>query len=268
MRKLSIITINFNNAAGLKRTIESVINQTSNEFEYILIDGGSTDGSLDVIKTYQNQLTYWVSEKDQGIYNAMNKGIQKAQGEYCQFLNSGDWLASPRVIDEVVAQLDGNSITYGNMIKVWADGKTLKNGAIEPYSLFTFYKGTLNHPSAYIKRALFNVYGLYDETLRIVADWKFYLIAIGLHNESVQYLDIDVAYFDMSGISTTQKELERTERRHVLEAVLPPSVLNDYDRYGHSIRQMSRIQRHPWANRLVWLIERLLFKVEKNRFVR
>ncbi|MDR2910496.1 MAG: glycosyltransferase [Bacteroidales bacterium] len=90
--KLSIITINLNNVAGLQKTIESVVKQTFTDYEYIVIDGGSTDGSADIIKQHANKITYWVSEPDKGIYNAMNKGIRVAKGEYCLFLNSGDWL--------------------------------------------------------------------------------------------------------------------------------------------------------------------------------
>ena len=90
--KLSIITVNLNNAAGLQKTIESVINQTFTDYEFIIIDGGSTDSSLEIIKQYANKITYWVSEPDNGIYNGMNKGIGQADGEYCFFLNSGDWM--------------------------------------------------------------------------------------------------------------------------------------------------------------------------------
>ena len=94
--KLSIITINYNNLEGLKRTVESVINQTSKEFEYIVIDGGSNDGSGAYIESKSEHIDYWVSEPDKGIYNAMNKGIAKASGEYLLFLNSGDHLFSNR----------------------------------------------------------------------------------------------------------------------------------------------------------------------------
>ena len=98
--KLSIITINFNDAKGLEKTIQSVINQTYKDFEYIVVDGASTDGSVDVIKKYSNKLTHWVSEPDTGIYNAMNKGTRMASGEYCLYLNSGDFLADNDVLEK------------------------------------------------------------------------------------------------------------------------------------------------------------------------
>ena len=99
MKQISIITINYNNASGLEKTIRSVVEQTYNEYEYIIIDGASSDKSKEVIQEYQRYIDFWCSEKDSGIYNAMNKGIQKASGEYLLFLNSGDVLNNSAVLD-------------------------------------------------------------------------------------------------------------------------------------------------------------------------
>ena len=112
--KLSVITINFNNRDGLRKTIESVVNQTFKDFEYIIIDGGSTDGSVDVIKEYADRIDYWVSEPDKGIYNAMNKGIDVAKGEYCIFMNSGDCFYVNDVYENVFRELDGVDIIIGD----------------------------------------------------------------------------------------------------------------------------------------------------------
>ena len=128
MPKLSIITINLNNAEGLRKTIPSVISQTYCDFEYIVIDGGSTDGSVDVIKKYADKLSYWVSEPDAGIYNAMNKGIRKAGGEYCQFLNSGDWLVAPDVTERMAKDMPDCAICYGNMITIQNGEKMVQKG--------------------------------------------------------------------------------------------------------------------------------------------
>ena len=99
--KYSIITINYNHIEGLKRTIDSVISQTSSNYEYIIIDGGSTDGSVNIIKEYKEHLVYWISEKDNGVYHAMNKGVAQAQGDYCIFMNSGDCFYSPDVLSSL-----------------------------------------------------------------------------------------------------------------------------------------------------------------------
>ncbi|MGV3631154.1 MAG: glycosyltransferase family 2 protein [Bacteroidota bacterium] len=263
MLKLSIITINYNNAAGLEKTIRSVMAQTSGDFEYVVIDGASTDGSVEVIEKYKDKITYWISEHDEGIYNAMNKGILAAKGEYCQFLNSGDYLSDEWVTERMISHLDGEAILYGNMIKLWPNGKRYKNTSIKTDSMYNYYVGSLNHSPAYIRRSLFEKYGLYDEQLKIVSDWKFYLDAIALGNEAVKYVNIDVTCFDMTGISNTQTQLDKEERRKILEARLPGTVLNDYDDHWRDIDMMKRIKRSRFAYKMVWFLERLLYKWER-----
>jgi glycosyltransferase involved in cell wall biosynthesis len=261
--KLSIITINLNNASGLRKTIESVISQNSRDFEYVIVDGGSIDGSLEVINDFKDYITSWSSEPDNGIYHAMNKGIRMSNGEYLQFLNSGDWLFASDVTTHMLTSLPDCSIIYGNMLKQMGKGKILINREIPGISLLTFYIGTLNHSSAYIRRSLFEKYGLYDESLKIVSDWKFYLVAIGLNNEKVCYRNIDMTCFDMKGISNVNKELDRIERKKVLEELIPANILIDYKRYSKYILQMKRINRFKLTRWLVWFIERVLFKIEK-----
>lgn len=265
MPKLSIITINYNDANGLRKTIESVIQQSSNDFEYIIIDGASTDESVEVIKKYEDKIAYWTSEADTGIYNAMNKGIKAAKGDYCQFLNSGDLLANKNVTEQMLNNMPKCSILYGNVIKDMLNGKSFvdKNVAGNPLTMFNFYSGTINHSSAYIKRSLFDKYGFYDESLKIVSDWKFYLIAIGLHNEKVAYKNINVSIFDMQGISNSQPELEQKERKKVLQEYIPENILKDYENHCIDIKQMQRIKKYKWVKSLFWLTERFLFKYEK-----
>lgn len=270
--KLSIITINRNNAAGLEKTMRSVSTQTLKEFEYIVVDGASTDGSVEVIKQLAPEFEHlkWVSEPDSGIYNAMNKGIHMASREYIQILNSGDCLASDDVTERMLEALDkmGNpSILYGNMVKCFVDGRRVVDRGFEgeEITMLGMFTGTLNHDPAYIRRDLFEKYGCYDESLRIVSDWKWYLQAIILGEEIPQYVDVDVTLFDMTGISETNKELDKSERRVVLEQLFPKTVLDDYERFAFPIEQMKRLQRHPWAYKMVWFLERCLFKLEKAK---
>lgn len=281
--KLSIVTINRNNADGLRQTIESVLSQTYRDIEYIIIDGASTDNSVDVIKEYVNQLKNedrrlkinWVSEKDKGIYNAMNKGIRMATGDYIQILNSGDILAAPDVTARMIAALndemsrdkslnDGNiDILYGNMVRMnYATGKIDGKSREVEYSLRQYYSSTMNHDCCYIHRSVYEKYGLYDESLKIVSDWKWFLQVIGLRNVKPVYVDIDVTIFDCGGISETNLELRNKERRQVMEEVLPPAVLADYDKHAFDAEQMDRLRkRHLYG--LVYFIERVLFKLEK-----
>lgn len=271
MTLLSIITINRNNAAGLDETMKSVASQTNSIFEYIVIDGASSDSSIGVIKKYTDSLATrlkWISEPDKGIYNAMNKGIGMATGKYVQFLNSGDCLASNDVTERMLAELKRNdypSILYGNMLKEMPGGIFLRDRCFagQEISFLGFYTGTLNHSPAYIKKDLFEKYGLYDESLRIVSDWKWYLQAIILGEEKPVYTDIDVTMFDMHGISETNKDLDKLERKKVLVDLIPQTILSDYDNWAFPISQMKRLKRHSWAYKLVWFLERFLFKIDK-----
>jgi len=271
--QLSIITINRNNAVGLEKTLQSVAAQTYKEFEYIVIDGASTDGSVDVIKKYESSFAHlqWVSEPDLGIYNAMNKGLRMASGEYIQILNSGDCMAATDVTERMLSALTsaGNpTILYGNMVKCFPDGRKFvdKCFAGQEITMLGMYTGTLNHDPAYIRRDLFERYGYYDESLKIVSDWKWYLQAIILGGEKPVYFDADVTLFDMTGISETNKALDKKERETVLRQMFPVAVIADYERYAFPINQIKRLQRHPWAYKLVWFLERCLFKFEKRKY--
>ena len=284
--ELSIVTINYNNAEGLRKTLVSVAEQTYRDIEHIIIDGGSTDGSIEVIRDYVERLKIedrilkidWVSEKDNGIYNAMNKGIRKASGEYIQILNSGDILANPDVTQRMMDALrlriedrrlkNGVEILYGNMIKKdYETGKIIgKSGEVE-YSLRQYYSATLNHDCCYIRRDMFETYGLYDEKLNIVSDWKWFLKAIGMGQVRPVYVDVDVTIFDASGISESNLGLRKKERRQVLEEVISPAILTDYDAHAFEIEQMNRLRKYHLYG-LVYIIERVLFKLEKWRILR
>ena len=269
--KISVITVNYNDAEGLRWTLESVAKQTYHNIEHIVIDGGSNDGSVDIIKEYVNQCimydVLWVSEKDNGIYNAMNKGIRKATGEYIQFLNSGDWYAAPDVLERVAAELEKHNnpeMLFGTCIDIDDEGKRYPQGKNIQYSLLQLYESSYPHETSFFKRELFDTdkYGLFDESLRIVSDWKWFLEAIGVGQLKPIFVDVDVAFFDVHGISSTHKELDKKERRKVLEEVLPPAILRDYDKYAFEMMQMDRLKKHHLYG-LVYFMERVLFKLEK-----
>lgn len=284
--RLSIITINYNNADGLRKTLASVASQTYCDIEHIIVDAASTDSSVDVIREYEEQLhlthstihLQWNSEKDKGIYDGMNKGIMRASGEYIQILNSGDILHDEQVVEMMFKALEENNypeILYGNMLKSY-DGKTIinrdtcGNGMYTPESFLYFYKGTLNHDCAYIRRDLFDKYGLYNEDMKICSDWEWYVRAIVLGEEKPIYTNIDVTIFDMNGVSESygkNAELIKKERREYLEKILPATVLHDYDEYSFPMRQYQRLRKHHmWG--IVHFIERILFKLEKWKILK
>lgn len=453
--KLSIVTINYNNAEGLKKTLASVASQTYRDIEHIIIDGGSTDGSVDIIREYEKaypqplperrgeepthdtfasvwgahtadstqydllkanaeknrknpteaesilwdmlkgnniglhfrrqhiildyivdficiekglvieldggyhndpeqkeyderrtahlqQLGYtelrfaneelltnpdaviarikevaislpslqgrggerliiWTSEPDKGIYNAMNKGIEIALGkrvvdtfnrsersedknkklpDYIWILNSGDCVANADMIERMMTEIERmNNITnervpilMGNIVHTYAKERKAREkkrkmvNASTPQpietSMLTFYKGTIPHDSAFVRSDLFEKYGLFDESMKICADWKLYLDMIAMGGVVPMYVDMDVVLFDMSGISNTNNKLRLAERRAYLEEVLPASVLKDYDAYSFPIDEYRRLKKHHlWG--LVYFVERVLFKMEK-----
>ena len=228
--KYSIITVNYNNKDGLRKTIESVIHQTYRDFEYIVIDGGSTDGSADLLKEYDKEIDYWASEPDKGIYNAMNKGIAQAHGDYLNFMNSGDSYYDEKVLQNIVeSKLDSDMIVGRDY---WYNPQTGKDFAtILPLriEMFTFYKGSLPHQSTYFKRSLFDRYQ-YDETMKVVADWKFYIQKIIDEGCSVSYYNDIICRKDTEdGVGYTYAKLANDEKEAFITQYLPIGIQKHYE---------------------------------------
>ena len=220
--RLSIITINLNNINGLRRTIDSVICQTWRDFEWIIIDGGSTDGSKELIEQYKTHFSYWCSEPDKGVFNAMNKGIAKAKGEYLLFLNSGDALYDENALQKVDDVHSSADIITGQAVRMD------NNQPLRQYDmslLLLLYIDTLNHQATFINKDLFYD-KLYDENLRIVSDWKFWLETIFLKNASVDVIDVVVVKQDITGISVNPQylALQMSERSMVIEELIPERI--------------------------------------------
>jgi len=222
MFKLSIITINRNNSDGLKRTIESVVCQTFRDFEYIVIDGASTDGSVEVIKQYEDKITYWVSEPDSGIYNAMNKGIEKARGEYCLFLNSGDSLIGNTILEKVFNLNVSEDILYGDLMVIESKKKWEKTYP-DKLTFEYFLKDTLSHPSSFIKKKLFETAGKYNETNKIVSDWEFFILVVNKYNCTYKHLPFVISEFIYDGISSLpdNSNIILQEKNNVLKKYFP-----------------------------------------------
>lgn len=226
--KLSVITINYNNRKGLKKTVDSVVHQSSrSKFEYLIIDGGSTDGSKNVLNDYSSKIDCIVSEHDNGIYNAMNKGVNNSHGEYCLFINSGDELASNDSIENLLIASDNTDCDF-------VIGKVLysNTGAVsnidEPITMNRFYNdGSIPHPATLIRRQLL-IDNPYDESLRIVSDWKFFIEELIIKNRSYKFIDQVISVFDGGGISAINKDLVINERERVLKSLFPERLLLDY----------------------------------------
>lgn len=220
----SIITVSCNDAIGLTRTIKSVIGQTFKDYEFIIIDGGSSDGSKKVIEQNKENLAYWCSEPDSGIYNAMNKGILHANGKYLIFMNAGDIFFSNDVLGQVFPQLDEKDIVVGYALK---NGKDYQN-IHEDNVLMMFFHSSFSHQATFIKRSLFQNYK-YDEHLKIVSDWKAWIDWIVIGRHTYKYIDTIVANYDFTGISSDSRNWNRilSEREEVLSSSFPPLVLEN-----------------------------------------
>lgn len=228
MIKLTVITINYNNIAGLKKTSQSIITQDWRDFEWILIDGGSTDGSREYIselaQSTNNNISYWCSEKDKGVYNAMNKGIAKSLGEYVIFMNSGDWFINESVLSEVFGTSRNSDVLYGYVERVLEGRQQRLLGFLHKseIDMVDMYYQTIPHQGTFFKRSLFDKFGLYDESLKILADRKFYVQSIIYGNATVEFLPLSIAYFDEGGVSGSDFYYEEKER--VLNELFPTRV--------------------------------------------
>ncbi len=230
---LSIITVSLNDSDGLKKTVESVIYQTFDNYEFIIIDGGSSDGSVEIIKKYAGKIAYWVSEPDSGIYNAMNKGIKQAKGKYCLFLNSGDFLVANNVLEQVFSEDDNEDFLIGNC-NVSKNGKIIHTSVpSENLTLRSFYKKTIPHQATFIKRDLFKKYGDYSENYKIHADYEYWIRTIILNDCSTRFLEITISDYNLEGQSsnTAYESMSKKEVEDILHKVFPKRVLADYENW-------------------------------------
>lgn len=229
---LSIITVNMNNADGLRKTIQSVIRQTCTDFEFIIIDGASSDNSVPLIRESENDVDYWVSEPDTGIYHAMNKGIMRAKGHYCLFLNSGDFLLKETVLQELFSLDFDEDIVSGGVVTYSANSSEKRvrmNIRSSQVTLNDLYNSSLNHQATFIKRDLFERYGLYDESYLVSADTEFFVRALIICNSSFRVLDKLVSCFNTDGISSKLYEQgDHSEHMAALAKLIPPRILSDY----------------------------------------
>ena len=222
MINFSIITVCYNDRHGLKKTMDSVFCQTIDNYEFLIIDGGSSDGSKELIMQYKDKLSFCCSEPDSGIYNAMNKGVKYAKGKYVLFLNAGDVFHSKSVLEEVAGQLDDKDIVSGYALR---NGKSILN-IHEKNILMMLFHSTFSHQSTFIKRELFDDYQ-YDESLRFVSDWKAWVDWVILGNKTYKYIDTIVADYDFNGISSDSSNWKKivAERQQVLQNAFSPLVL-------------------------------------------
>lgn len=264
MPKLTIITVNLNNANGLKKTMESVFGQTFSDKEYLVIDGGSNDGSKELIKENSDKITYWISERDSGIYNAMNKGILKAKGDYLLFLNSGDYLLNNEVVSQLFSASEGEDIVYGTLV-VDDNGKLYNKDYPEKLNFSYFLTDTLPHSCTFIKRQLFTQFGLYNESLKTTSDWEFFLNMICKSNATYKQVPLPFTVFNLDGISSQKENWGwiMKDKKEVLKNNYS-AFLEDYERWNKceielkdASQQLINIQ-----NSRFWKMRNVLFNLK------
>lgn len=259
---LSVVTVNFNNMAGLESTLASVSSQSFADYEHIIIDAGSTDGSADVVRRYAESsphCTFWVSEPDNGIYDGMNKGIDHASGEYLLFMNSGDYLDGRDVLSRVT--FDGSDYIYGDVKVVLASGETVY--VRSPYPLdpvFILLKDTICHQSCFINRRLFRDGQRYRTDYVLASDWIHIVENLVLKNGTCRYEPVCIAVHDGNGISATSGTLGVDERMRWIRENIPRmfyDALVELDEYRSSEfgALIPKLKGHRtfarWARRLV-----------------
>ncbi len=259
--KVSVITINYNNEKGLVKTIQSVVDQSFVDKEFLLIDGASTDGSDAIIQQHENCIDYWISEPDKGIYHAMNKGIKKAQGEYLIFMNSGDVFYESNTLKEAVRKFENKDIIYGDVYRKKTH-KLSKRIFPDTLSFSFFYRSSLCHQSAFIKKALFDTHFLYNVDSKIAADWELFVYAICKENASYKHIDQLISVFDFSGISSNKShsEIHKNEKMAFLDKHFPLFV-EDYktlDRLtSKRTQQFFYVQQFP----IVWKLMKAFLNI-------
>ncbi|WP_417855003.1 glycosyltransferase family 2 protein [Xanthomarina gelatinilytica] len=247
---ITIITINYNNLAGLKKTMTSVLNQTYSEIEYIVIDGGSTDGSKEYIESKDKNLAYWVSEPDQGIYHAMNKGIDKATGEYLLFINSGDWLVNNVVIKKFIGFKPVEDLVYGDHF-AQQKKKWTRQYAPKTMSIGIALTNTINHQSIFFSKQIFQN-DRYNLDYKILADWVLTNNAIIFNKSTTRYVDLVICYYDLNGISSNFN-LRHEERNRYLKEHFNPLFLRLLKDYKKLNKKHSKLKNNPLVRLAIFL---------------
>ncbi len=208
---ISVITINLNDHKGLEATVKSVRAQNCSAIEHIIIDGGSTDGSQEYIKQNESWFTHWISELDKGVYDAQNKGLRKAKGEFVIFLNAGDTFYSNDLISSFLSlsKKDSDNIIYGNSNVIKVDGTSSILVPPNKLDLNFWYRNTLNHQAVFFKRDLFHAYGHYDISYKFCADMDVLLKVFKKEPNSFAHFNKIVCNYYETGLSAKRENYDR-----------------------------------------------------------
>lgn len=254
MRKLSIITVNYNNIAGLRKTYESIQSQTFRNFDWIVVDGGSTDGGKEFIREHQHETAWWCSEHDNGIYNGMNKGISHAEGEYLLFLNSGDTLIAPDTLEKVFRTASDADIIYGDWVekKKYGFKKRCQSPSVVNY--YYFATRPLCHQAAFIRSSVLKQ-SPYDESYHICADWAKW-VELSKQGCEFQHIPVEICFYFRDGISYHAVRQKKEEHKRIIYQFYPENLADILYRLLRKQDERLKVIRA-----LVWLSSMLLLLV-------
>lgn len=251
--KFSVITVNYNDAKGLENTIKSVVQQDYPNLEYIIIDGQSTDTSVALIEAYDSQIAYWVSELDNGIYDAMNKGIDKATGDYLIFMNAGDTFYKHSVLSAIAQLAPDEDFVYGDAMLQFIDGRKKRKKHASELDLIHCIKDTITHQVIFHKRTLFENHR-YNLDYTLIADWVFYTEQVVFHKKKGRYIDMVIANFKTNG-SSNNGPLIKAERAQFIQSQFSEAFYQLYKAFLGEYQRHKQLRAHP--------IVRQMFRLKK-----
>lgn len=269
--KLSIITVNLNNCDGLQKTIDSVVSQTFTDYEWIVIDGGSTDGSKELIEQYSEHFAYWVSEPDKGIYNAMNKGISHAQGDWLQFLNSGDWLCNEHTLYNIFTSEHEGDILYGDY---FYHNKSENTKVVIPDIISLYWvirpECFFCHQAFFYRKEIFFTHS-YNEKYKVSSDTAL-TIQLICEGKKMVHIPIETVYYSAGGISSQLTHEQAIERDEIIKTHTPFHIYQDFltidniykKQYLYHSRKIFRIISKN-TDKIIILLNKILTFIERQR---
>lgn len=237
---VSVITVCLNSRKDIEKTILSVINQTYSDLEYIIIDGASDDSTLDIIQKYGSSISRWISEPDEGIYDAMNKGIKLSSGDWLIFMNSGDYFSDANVVAKIIKiynkdknSLNKTGLIYGNALAVNEEfginyrlGKKI-NGIKDFY--FSFERQPICHQAVFFCRDLFKEFGTYNKKFILLGDYEWFIRFFSSNSGYItKFIDIDIVKFQMDGLSFKLLDKALAEKKNIVMKYFPPFEFTVY----------------------------------------
>lgn len=261
MKRITIITVNYNNLDGLRKTIKSVKSQSYPAIEYIVIDGGSTDGSKTYLEELQDSFSYWISEKDNGIYDGMNKGLMHATGDYVLFLNSGDYLKNSKALIKVMQSINADpDLIICRQAFINPQGKLSRSPILRQKHIRPgfFISSTFPHQATLIKRSLFEYHGGYDLRFKVSADWVFWVKAILEYKCSYTLVNHCLSVMEQGGISNDMTKCH-ADMKIFLNECMAKRLIQWEDIFEQAMRSraLDFCEVHSWSRFLnkvsIWL---------------